>query len=334
MNVDIEKRSAPIKGRFVSCTSGSTGVTLSFYKVYSQKIKEMAYYHSAWKKLGYKKYKLRMQFVGNQEPKGFVYELARNEIRVSIHEPFANILRDAAAYKIEFIQGYPSVVYEFALYCSQHLEDFEMSGLRKSLRAIFLNSEYPQPTYTDKIKEIFCVPYVVSYGHTEGCALAFDYGNGNYEVLQSYGYVETVKQDDGNHLVATSYDNYASPMIRYDTNDIVDSEVMHNGVLSSFCMTGGGRNGQFVKDINGVKIPLTGLISGRHHRLMTYCSQLQISQKEQGRATIYYVPLPDVQENLIPEDLFDARGVAIDFEFKKISEPIRTKSGKVLLLVK
>ena len=58
----------------------------------------------------------------------------------------------------------------------------------------------------------------------------------------------------------------------------------------------------------------------------------QVSQKEHGKATIYYVPLPGVDID-DPSSLFDSNNVAIDFEFKKIGAPLRTKAGKVLLLV-
>ena len=81
-----------------------------------------------------------------------------------------------------------------------------------------------------------------------------------------------------------------------------------------------------------MNISLTGLIMGRHHELMEKSSHIQISQKENGRATIYYVPLPDADID-DPSSLFDSSNVAIDFDFKKIAAPLRTKAGKVLLLV-
>lgn len=334
MAVDIEQRSTEVKGRYVANTGGSTGVPLSFYKVYALKVKEMAFYQYAWEKLGYRKHKLRLQFVGRQDAKGCVYELARNEIRVSVYEPFANILREVSAYKVEFFQGYPSVLYEFALYCSQHPEEFEKSGLKKHLKGIFLNSEYPQPMYRKKMEEVFGVPSVASFGHTESCALGFDYGDGNYMVQQAYGYAENVVMADGKHLVATAYDNFVSPLIRYDTNDLMNEAVICDGLLQSFKMTSGGRNGQFVVDANDKRISLTGLIFGKHHALFNYCSQLQISQKEKGKATIYYVPMGELPQDFDPAPLFDAGDIVMDFEFKQIAEPIKTKAGKVMLMVK
>ena len=71
---------------------------------------------------------------------------------------------------------------------------------------------------------------------------------------------------------------------------------------------------------------------GRHHQLMEQSSHIQVSQNENGKATIYYVPLSnsDIKD---PSVLFDSNNVAIDFVFKKIAAPLRTKAGKVLLLV-
>ena len=71
---------------------------------------------------------------------------------------------------------------------------------------------------------------------------------------------------------------------------------------------------------------------GRHHELMEKSSHIQVSQQEKGEATIYYVPLPG-SAITDPSELFDSSNVAIDFEFKQIEAPLRTKAGKVLLLV-
>lgn len=164
--------------------------------------------------------------------------------------------------------------------------------------------------------------------------MGMDFGSGEYEVQQSYGYSESIEMNDGIHLIGTSYDNIASPMIRYDTNDLMDEVIIEDGILKKIKMTNGGRNGQYVIDNEGKKISLTGLIFGKHHDLFKYCSQLQISQSENGKATIYYVPILELPKNFEPANMFDDSGINIEFYFKEISEPIRTKAGKVLLLVK
>lgn len=336
MKVPLEDRSIETGDNILVNTGGSTGVPLTFYKLKKSRIKEMAYYHYAWKNIGYDKSMVRLQFVGRQDEKGLIYEFARNQLRVSIYEPFDILLQQLSIINkrelVGFLQGYPSVIYEFAIFCIQHPDEYEQSHLSKSLKGIFLNSEYPQPLYRKKIEAVFKVRTVASFGHTEGLCLGFDYGE-RYQVMQSYGYSEAVEMEDGIHLVGTTYDNIASPLIRYDTNDIMDEVKIDNGILKSFTMTSGGRNGQYVVDANGKHISLTGLIFGKHHALFNYCSQLQISQKAKGKATIYYVPMDDLPIGFDPASLFDSRGIDIVFEFKQIAEPIKTKAGKVMLKI-
>lgn len=336
LNVPIDERSVLIPNIKIVNTGGSTGVPLSLYKSSDSRIKEMAFYHSAWSKLGYSKDKIRMQFVGRQKSTGLKYELARNEFRVSVYEPFQDLLKSLSIVNkrrvVEFIQGYPSVIYEFALYCMMHPEEYSKSMLNNSLKGIFFNSEYPQPLFLQTIKDFFCVPVIASYGHTEGVVLAFDYGFG-YMVNQAYGYAEAVEMKDGVHLVGTTYDNFASPLIRYDTDDLMDDITIDSGILQSFKMTTGGRIGQYVEDKEGKKLSLTGLIFGKHHDLFDYCSQLQVSQKNRGEIIIYYVPIRELPSNIPPSQLFDSAGLKLDISFKKIDQPIKTTSGKVLLLV-
>ena len=54
----------------------------------------------------------------------------------------------------------------------------------------------------------------------------------------------------------------------------------------------------------------------------------------EGYATVLYVPKNDLPENFSASEYFDSEGLDVEFEFKQISSPIRTKSGKVLLKVR
>ena len=121
-------------------------------------------------------------------------------------------------------------------------------------------------------------------------------------------------------------------MIRYQTGDEIGSISKKQGILQSFQITT-GRQGDFVLDSNNKKIPLTGLIFGRHHQLFDLCSQLQIGQTIPGKAVVYYCPIPDGKTEIVPNEMFDSSNVSIDFDFVAVSEPIKTKAGKLRLLV-
>ena len=338
-SVPIEYRSNPNFFSYQVRTGGSSGSPLTMYKTRSQQIKEMAYYHSVWSDLGYSKTSLRLQFVGRKlQNRSFVYDIVKNELICSTQMPFDSILKTLEElnkeHTVKFLQGYPSVLYQFALYCKSNSLLLSKSGLLQSLKGVFLNSEYPHQLYVKTIESVFGVGVIASYGHTEGAALAFDKGSGEYEIVQSYGYVESLGYADGAHVIATSYDNWVSPLIRYDTDDLIDQSQSKDGILRSFVMSeSGGRNGQFVIDKKGLKISVTSIIFGRHHLLFDYCSQLQICQKAPGYITILYVPLSGLPEEIYLEKYFDSSDLDLNISFKRIKEPIRTISGKVLLFV-
>ena len=56
-------------------------------------------------------------------------------------------------------------------------------------------------------------------------------------------------------------------------------------------------------------------------------------QEAPGKATILITPNSSTSEVSAFRDLFDSKNVEIKFEFQEISEPIRTQSGKVNLLI-
>lgn len=337
VGVDLELRSFRTSSSYKATTGGSSGKTLAFYKDRAHQIKEMAFYHNAWAALGYSKDKVRLQFAGRTDKTGISYDLKRNQLRVSAYVPVKDVL---AALKdinsngvVQYLHGYPSVIYDFALCCEENPQMYEDSNLKKSLCGVFLNSEYPQPHQRKAIEEVLNVKTIASYGHTEGAGLAFDYGDGMYHVNQAYGYLEIVEIDGESHLVATSYDNFASPFVRYDTGDVVSDFRYDANILGEFRLDTGGRVSDFLLDKKGNQLPLTGVIFGKHHRLFEYCKQVQIYQSKEGYATVLYVPKNDLPENFSASEYFDSEGLDVEFEFKQISSPIRTKSGKVLLKV-
>ena len=335
LGVDLEYRSKIKSSSFKATTGGSSGTPLAFYKDRSHQIKEMAFYHNEWKALGYSKDKVRMQFVGRTNKTGISYDLMRNQLRVSAYTPALSVLCALKSINsngiVKYLHGYPSVLFDFALCCKEYPQLYEESKLQESLCGVFLNSEYPQPYQRKAIEEILNVKTIASYGHTEGAGLAFDHGDGRYIAIQAYGYLEVVEIDGAPHLVATSYDNFASPFVRYDTGDVVSDFHYDANILGEFRLDTGGRVSDYILDRKGNHLPLTGVMFGKHHRLFEFCKHIQIFQPGQGFATILYVAKDNLPQNFTPSEYFDSEGLDVDFEFIQISNPIRTKSGKVLL---
>lgn len=335
---DLEKRSSPQRsGAYLVNTGGSSGSPLGFYITTDSIGHERAHMMEIWSKFGYKASDLIVTFGGRSRLRGAMqYDALR-------HAYFANIYADTAHVAsemwrmvrrrdIRFLHGYPSAIYEFALACDSKFHDLR-DVLRRKLRGVFLGSEFPAPRWRLKIESVFGVPSVSWYGHTERCVLAYEKAeNFVYSPFHTYGFAEAVDSDSGKVLVGTSYYNLSSPLIRYSTEDEIEPVDQADGLLGSFKIVG-GRSGEFILDRNGKKVPLTGLIFGRHHELFNYCSHIQVSQRQLGAASILYTPNGKALRNGDISELFDGSNVDIDFQFEEQREPIKTTSGKVRLLV-
>jgi phenylacetate-CoA ligase len=332
----IEERSYPKKGRYIVNTGGSSGTPFGFYIEPSSMGHEWAHMHTIWNKLGFKVSDLKLVFGGRSNIKNFVdYDAVRNSFGLDLYADYkdvsAKLKKILKRYKIKYLHGYPSSIYDFAVFCNE--QDNELRDmLAKQLKGAFMGSEFPHPHYREVIENVFGIDTISWYGHTERCVLAYEKNEKFvYEPFQTYGYAEEVNSDGKNELVATSYYNEASPLIRYNTNDEITETTSEGGILQSFQMKG-GRSGEFVIDRDGKKINLTGLIFGRHHELFNESKYIQVKQIEPGVIEIHYVA------NALSADraatLFDSNNVNMDISFVQRDEPVRTVAGKVGLLIK
>lgn len=337
MAVPLKERSYPVKNRLKVNTGGSSGQPFSFYMDPSRYGNEWAHIHYMWSKLGYQPSSLKLGFDGRSTVKNLInYDFIRNNLRYDIYaDPFlvceklSSILKHK---KVEYLHGYPSAIYEFAKHCKEN-DAALLEILKKTLKGAFLSSEFPAPHYRNEIEEIFNIQTQAFYGHTETCVMAMETNKYEYEVFQTYGYAEGCNLDNKTtNLVGTSYFNFASPLIRYNTQDSIEVLNSKDGWLETFKIKE-GRKSDFILDETGNKISLTGLIFGRHHKLFELCDHIQISQEKPGDATIYYVTNNDQFLGEINE-LFDSKNIKIEFHFVKIQKPILTQSGKINLLVK
>lgn len=336
LEYEVEKRTNMSAKKFIQNTGGSSGHTLTFYVQPDQVGNEWAHIHKMWSLLGFKPSDLRLFMVGRSKVRGGAdYEFARHVISLDMYKPYTEtapiLKKKLKKHPVYYLHGYPSVMADFAKYCET---DTELLGLLKSkLKGAFLNSEFPYPIYRDVIERVFNIRTQSFFGHTERSVMAYESDKKfRYVPFQTYGYAEALKNEEGHYdLIGTSYYNMASPLIRYNTKDIIDNPSHDGGIMTAFDIFE-GRSGQFVVDKNGRQISLTGLVMGRHHGLFDLCQHIQIGQLENGKATIFYVPKDGkVIENV--EQQFDSSNVDIDFSFVKLNEPIRTIAGKVNLLV-
>lgn len=335
----LENRSSDRRGRQMVNTGGSSGTPFGFYIEANSIGHEWAHMHHIWQKLGYKSTDFKIGFGGRSDLKNktVAYDVVRNTFSIDIYADYklvsAKLKVILKKYNIKYLHGYPSSIYDFAVYCLN--EDPELQNLlSRNLVGAFLGSEYPHSHYREVIEDVFNIETTAWYGHTERSVLAYE-KNEKYvfEPFISYGFSEAIPSvEKSDHLlIATSYYNFASPLIRYNTEDLISNINEKNGILNSFTIKK-GRSGEYIVDRTNKKINLTGLIFGRHHKLFNLSKFIQVKQITNGVIEIHFV------SNTLSSDkaaeLFDQTNLNLDIKFIKRNSPHRTKAGKINLLIK
>ncbi|MDL5514665.1 hypothetical protein QSE00_22830 [Arenibacter sp. M-2] len=320
-------------------TGGTSGEPLSFYTPPEKMGIEWAHLHYIWKnQFSFKPSELKLLFIGRGEVKDYVeYDVIRHSLRLDVYSDFTLMSqRLNSKYlntPIHYLHGYPSIIYEFAQYCKT--DKMLLWKITKDLKGCILNSEYAYEKYRNFIEKTFRVKTFTFYGHSEGCIIAPEISKDMYKPLHSYGYTEVLSVNDEQNLIGTNYYNFVSPLIRYNTEDVIYDCTFENGLLTNFKLKE-GRVGDKIIDKHLKQISLTALIFGRHHSLFDYCRHIQIKQKEPGKATVFYVPHTKFVNHFDLDELqllFNVKDIYVDFCFKELQEPIRSKAGKVRLLV-
>jgi phenylacetate-CoA ligase len=319
-------------------TGGTSGNPLKFNLSKDQDIRERFYIEEIFKRIGCEWKHTRAVFRGrNLGEASFKYDSHDDAYYINLYVPFEKKEKDLmdlfSSRKIEYFHGYPSAIADFSRNCLKSKYSNLRNLIMRNLKGILLGSEYPSPQYRDVINRAFPVKSISWYGHSEMTILAAENKTPLlYEVMQPYGFCEAVEFENGQtRLVGTCYDNFDSPFIRYDTGDCVAPEEIDRGLLSSFTVKE-GREGEFILDHSLHPISLTALIFGRHHKAFDLVDFIQISQDKPGSATLH-VTLNDTVNLEEIGEWFDFINVNVDFTIKQGKEPIRTKNGKVKLLV-
>lgn len=333
---NLEQRTNDRRGRLRVNTGGTSGEPLEFYLSKDLFAREWAHMHTVWGRLGYRQTDAKLTFRGeNLGSEVIRYNPVHNEYVVNAYrsheEAATEIRRLLSRTELRYLHGYPSTVYEFARYCDREAVDLR-DRLRRTLRGALLGSEFPAPPYRSVIEEAFQIPTLSWYGHSEMAVFAYERDAPfRYTPMQTYGFAEASKMPDGGyHLIGTSYENWASPFIRYDTGDLI-APTQREGMLESFEITD-GRIGEFVLDRKGQPISLTAFIFGRHHDAFAAADFIQVQQRAPGRVLLLVVP---VMGNKVHNwvDLFDLGGVDLDVEIRLAEAPYRTSAGKAPLLI-
>jgi len=301
----------PKKFEYVT-TGGSTGKPLGFY--YERGVCraiEWAFIKTLWDRVGYhftdKCVVLRGNVVKSAE-KGKYWEYSlfgRWLILSSFHMTNKNLpkyIEIIRKFKPRFIQAYPSAITILARYMKENsIPPFS------SVKAILCGSESLYPWQRKLLEEVFQCRVFSWYGHSEMCVLAGECEKSTYyHIFPEYGIVELIGKDgrlinragEIGEIVATGFNNYTCPFIRYHTGDLatlsnVKCKCGRNYPLLTRIE---GRVQEFIVASDGSLIPLGPVIFGIHEVEWTKVKEIQFLQETPGELIIRVVKSPSYSD--------------------------------------
>jgi phenylacetate-CoA ligase len=333
-------------------TGGSTGIPMGFY---SQKRiteqRELAFIFTLWNRVGYKVGDSRVVVRGNivrtaTRGKFWIYNPLDNTFAFSsfhmTDEVMPKYINKIRSFKPGFIHGYPSTITLLATFMKRNnVEPFE------TIKALLCASETLYPWQRKLFKEVFQCRVYDFYGHSERAALAGECEkSSHYHISPEYGLVELVEgrgidEDNGRgfEIVATGFNNYVMPFIRYKTGDVA----CYTGEQTCPC----GRKHKMIERIEGRLqdvivtsdnryISLTALIFAIHFKAFFNIKQMQIVQENKGELILNIVKSTNysqADENEIIVKMREAVLSNLDFKFNYIDDIPKTESGKHIFLI-
>jgi len=134
-------------------------------------------------------------------------------------EDMQRLWRFTKRYCPKYLFGYSSVLYNFAAY----LKERGFDGRCINLIAVVASAEMLYDPQVRVIEDVFGCPVVNEYGSTEVGVIAYSFPCGELHTMDDFIIVEIIKSDPQNEfgeVVITQLDNWGSPLIRYNLQDL------------------------------------------------------------------------------------------------------------------
>jgi len=231
---DLMARNYPKSKLRYGTTGGSTGIPLGFYHEKGvSEAKERAFIITLWHRVNFKMGDRCVVLRGNvvhsaNKGKFWEYDPVNKYLILSSYHMTNEILPKYIAkireFKPDFIQAYPSAITILARFMKKNnIEPFS------SVKALLCGSENLYSWQRELLEEVFQCRVYSWYGHSEQAALAGECEKSTYyHIFPEYGMVELINKD-GNpatnedelgEIVATGFNNFICPFIRYRTMDL------------------------------------------------------------------------------------------------------------------
>jgi phenylacetate-CoA ligase len=327
-------------------SGGTTAMPMGFY-VDSKlgNARECAFISILWDRAGYSAKKINRNVIirGNM-PKNGLYQYKGRDLILSsfkmTEENMQHYIELIQAFKPDFIQAYPSSIHLLSRYILRN----NISLSIHKLKYILCSSENLYEDQRPDIEKAFGVRVYNFYGHSEHACIAGGCEQSSYFHIQSeYGYTEIINEcgqdvcceDEVGEIVATGFNNYAMPFIRYKTGDLV---------VNSNQKCNCGRNYRLIKNIEGRKqeflVDKTGGLATltSSHFVLSHVkekiSSYQYIQNQPGKVILQIQCIKEV----LPEEVkkmretFNLRYPGFELEVSEVHCIERTKRGKFKFL--
>jgi len=213
-------------------TSGSTGITLSFYKEAQALAINDAIMWRCYHWYGIEVGDRQARFWG--VPVSYfprmrerIKDLVLNRIRISAFDISPSSCRSQyerlLMFRPAYIYGYTTAIYGFCLNALQMGLDIGCLGLK----AVICTAEKMYPHHRELLENAFSCPIVDEYGSSENGIIAFQCKHGNMHMMSDNLCIEFLNDKDERvnpgetgRIVITDLSSYAMPLIRYDIGDI------------------------------------------------------------------------------------------------------------------
>lgn len=332
-------------------TGGSTGIPLGFYceRGVSEAM-ERAFIITLWNRVGFKLGDRCVVLRGNvvrsaNRGKFWEYDPVNKNIILSSYHMTDEILPHYIAkireFRPDFIQTYPSAITILTKSMKKN-----SAGPFPTVKAILCASENLYPWQRELLEEVMKCRVWSFYGHAERAALAGECEKSTYYHIQpEYGIVELIGKDgkrvaggdEFGEIVATGFNNYVCPLIRYRTMDLavpanIQCECGRNYKLLKRVE---GRLQEFIISKAGCTVPLTGAY-GLVAKSSKNINEAQFYQDKKGQIILNVAKQEscnnrDIQH--IQKAFHNRFGNDLELIVHFVDRIPRTKSGKYRFLI-
>lgn len=347
---DMVARNYPESKLQYCTTGGSTGIPLGFYHEKGvSAAKEQAFMLTQWNRVGFKIGDRCVTLRGNvvqSASKGKLWEydpINKNLILSSYHmtdKTLPKYIAKIREFRPAFIQAYPSAITILAKFMRKNnIKPFF------SVKAILCGSENLYSWQRELLEEVFQCRVYSWYGHAEICALGGECEKSTYyHIFHEYGFVELIgkegnqitNENEMGEIVATGFNNYVCPLIRYRTMDLAvptsaKCECERNyplierveGRLQELIVTGTGR-----------LISMTAI--NMHSDVFDNVKQFQFYQERRGDVVFNIVRKRTYEHSnteYIRRELYKKLGDDVNLRINFVSHIPRTQGGKYRFLI-